>query len=214
MRALILGVVLSIAACEAAFPQTGKHVAVGGGFVINEYADGSFNEDQPRPSFVYRIRLKPDSRHGWHWTPSGAFDWFRPDVTTNVVGQSTRLGELRARPVMAGIAREYSQGPLNLGVSLIAGPSFNAFSVDDAARTAYRTRLGTELNGVSVKTSLAVRPGGGVWYDLGRWIAVGGSVDYMINRITTETTIGGVESSKKWKTDHLGFHFGIVVGIF
>jgi hypothetical protein len=214
MRSAILGVVVWMTVCQAAYAQTGKHLAVGAGFVINEYDDGSFTQDNPSPTFEYRIRLKPGSRHGWHWTPSGAFDWFRPDATRDIGGQTTRLGQLRARPVMVGIEREYSQGPLNLGVSFIAGPSFNAFSVDDAARVAYRSRLGTDLNGVSVKTSLAVRPGAGLWYDLGPWLAVGGSVDYMVNRITAETTTGGVRSSTKWKTDHLGFHFGVVVGIF
>jgi hypothetical protein len=214
MRTIVLGLMLLLAAGERAFAQTGKHVAVGAGFVINEYNEDQFSQDNPSPTFEYRIRLKPGSRHGWHWTPSGAFDWFRPDVTQTVGGQSVRLGELRARPVMGGIEREYTEGPVSIGLSVIAGPSFNAFSVDDAARTAYRSRLGTELNDVSVKTSLAVRPAVGVWYDLGRWVAVGGTVDYMVNRITTETTVGGVRSSTKWKTDHLGIHVGVVFGIF
>jgi hypothetical protein len=203
-----------LAAAHAAFAQTGKHVAVGAGFVINEFNDDDFSQDNPSPTFEYRIRLKPGSRHGWHWTPSGAFDWYRPDVTPNIGGQSTRLGELRSRPVMGGIEREYTEGPVSIGISFIGGPSFNSFSVDDAARVAYRSRLGTELNDVSVKTSFAVRPAVGVWYDLGRWLAVGSTIDYMVNRITAETTAGGVRSSTKWKTDHFGVHVGVVVGLF
>ena len=159
MRNTILGLILVLAAREVAFAQTGKHVAVGAGFVINEFDDSDFSQTNPSPTFEYRIRLKPDSRQGWNWTLSGAFDWFRPDVARDIGGQSTRLGQLRARPVMAGIEREYTQGPVSFGISVVAGPSFNSFSVDDAARSAYRARLGRELNDVSVKTSFAVRPG-------------------------------------------------------
>src|SRR5262249_30790221 len=110
--------------------------------------------------------------------------------------------------------REYTEGPLSVGISFIAGPSFNSFSVDDAARSAYRSRLGVELNDVDVKTSLAVRPAVGIWIDVGPRIAVGSTIDYMVNRITAETTTGGVRSSTKWKTDHLGIHFGVVFGLF
>jgi len=214
MRATMLLLILMLTSTPVAFAQTGKHVAVGAGFVINDYTDRDFSQSNPSPAFQYRIKLKPETKHGWNWTLTGAFDWFRPDLDQDIAGQSTRIGELRARPVMAGIEREYTEGRVSLGISIVAGPSFNSFSVDDAARAAYRTRLRSDLNDVSVKTSLAVRPGVGIWYDLSRWLAVGASIDYMVNRLTAETTVGNVESSTKWKTDHLGFHFGVVVGVF
>jgi hypothetical protein len=214
-RAFFGLMLLGLTVPGSAFAQTGKHVAVGAGMVVREYTESDFTADQnPSPSFEYRIRLKPESRQGWHWTPSGAFDWFRADTKQNIAGASTQFGQLHAKPVMVGIGREYSQGPLNINLSVVAGPSFNDFSIDDAARVAYRTRRGVDLTDVSTKTSLAVRPGVGVWYDLGRWFAVGGSVDYMVNRIDVDTTAGGVRSSTTWKTDHLGIHLGIVVGIF
>ena len=214
MRTTMLVLTLVLAAHETAFAQTGKHVAVGVGFVVNDYTDSDFSQTNPSPTFEYRIKLKPGTKHGWNWSVAGAFDWFRPDLDQNIAGQSTRIGRLQARPVMAGIEREYTEGRVSLGLSVVAGPSFNTFSVDDAARSAYRTRLRTELNDIAVKTSLAVRPGLGIWYDLGRWVAVGASVDYMVNRINADTTVGNVQSSTKWKTDHLGFHFGVVVGVF
>ncbi len=215
MHKTILGLMLAaVAAPQAAFAQTGKHVAVGGGVVALKYVDSDFSQKNPSVSFEYRIRPKPDSQNGWGWTGRGGFGWFTADTTRDVAGQSTDLGELRARPVMAGIERSYVQGPLSIGLSAVIGPSFNTFTTNDAARAAYRARLGTELGTVSVKTSLAVRPELGVWYDLGPWFAVHGSVDYMLNRVTAETTAGDITSSTKWKTDHVGFHIGLVVGIF
>src|SRR5262249_44688551 len=111
MRTTVLGLMLVLAGTPAVFAQTGKHVPVGVGLVINEFDDGNFSQDNPSPTVEYRIRLKPGSRHGWNWTPSGGFDWYRPDVSRDIQGQSTRLGQLRARPVMVGIEREYTEGP-------------------------------------------------------------------------------------------------------
>jgi hypothetical protein len=197
-----------------AHAQTGKHVAVGGGIVVIKYLENDFSQSNPSPTFEYRVRLNPDVQDGWSWTGRGGFGWFTADTNRDIGGLPTALGELRARPIMAGIERSYVRGPLSLGLAVVAGPSFNNFSTTDAARAAYLARLGDELREVSVKTSFAVRPEVGVWYDLGRWVALHGSIDYMVNRITAETTAGNVQSSTTWKTDHVGLHLGLVIGIF
>jgi len=214
MSRIVLGLTLVLGPTGLAFAQTGKHLAVGAGFAVNVFDDENLSQDNPSPAFYYRIRLKPDSPQGWHWTASGAFDWFRPDVNRDIAGRSTRLGQLRARPVMVGIGGDYTAGRLNVGGSFVAGPSFNSFSVDDGARAAYRSRLGTGLRDVSVKPSLAVRPAVQVWYDLGRWVGLSGSIGYMGNRIKAETTIDRRRSSTTWKGDHPGVHVGVVVGVF
>jgi hypothetical protein len=194
--------------------QTGKHVAVGGGIIGVKYVESDFSQSNPSFSFEYRVRPNPDSKDGWSWTARGGFGWFTADTNRDIAGLPTALGELRARPIMAGIERSYVRGPLSVGFAAVAGPSFNNFSTTDAARAAYLARLGTELRDVSVKTSFAVRPEVGVWYDLGPWLALHASVDYMLNRITAETTAGSVQSSTTWKTDHVGARIGLVVGIF
>lgn len=118
MRILALGLILLVAARLVALAQAGKHVAIGAGFVINEYSDSDFSQGNPSPTFEYRIKLKPGSRHGWNWTLTGAFDGFRPGVDRDIAGQSVRVGQLRTRPVMAGVEREGSEGPVTFGLSL------------------------------------------------------------------------------------------------
>ena len=115
---------------------------------------------------------------------------------------------------MGGVERAYRAGPLKVGVSGVVGPSFNHFDVNDAARTAYRNRLGRDLTSIKVKTSIAVRPELSGWYDLNRWSALHISFSYMINHPTVDTTAGGVTTSTTWKPDHFSAQNGFVVGVF
>jgi hypothetical protein len=212
---VILGLFLVVTLAPAASAQTGKHVAVGAGLTYHKYFDDGFSQKNPGVSFIYRITLKPDSQtDGWKWEPKGGFGWFLADTQQNVAGLATHMGKVRARPFMAGVERSYRQGPMKIGFSAVVGPSFNHFNVDDAARVAYSTRLGRELSSITVKNSVAVRPEASLWYDLGPWLALHGSVSYMINRPTAETTVGGTTASTRWKTDHANFQIGLVVGLF
>lgn len=213
MRRVIVGLFLAGLLVPSAWAQTGKHLAVGVGLSVHKYADGSFHETNPRPSFEYRITLKPGVSDGWHWGPIGALGWFSADNDMPVGGVTTRIGRIQVRPLMGGVERTYRQGPLHLGFSVAGGPSFNHFSVDGAARAAY-LGLGQPLSGIDVHTSIAIRPEVGLWYDLGKWFALHGSVSYMMNRITADTTAGGVTTSMKWNTDHAKATIGLVVGVF
>jgi hypothetical protein len=211
----ILGLFLVVTLAPAASAQTGKHVAIGAGLTYHKYVDDNFSQKNPGISFIYRIDLKPDGhKDGWKWEPKGGFGWFLADTAQDVAGLATHVGKVRARPFMGGIERSYRQGPLQAGLSAVVGPSFNHFNVDDVSRAVYRTRLGRELNDITVKTSIAVRPEVSVWYDLGPWLALHSSVSYMINRPTAEMTIGGTTTSTRWNTDHANFQIGLVVGIF
>ena len=214
MHRAILGLLLVVMLAPAASAQTGKHVAIGAGITAHKYADSDFSTRNPSISFVYRITLKPGGKQGWSWEPKGGFGWFTVDSDMEVGGSDTRIGKLRARPIMAGVERSYRAGPLKVGMSGVVGPSFNHFDVDDAARTAYHNRLGRDLTSIKVKNSIAVRPELSGWYDLNRWWALHVSISYMIDRPTVDTTAGGVTTSTTWKTDHLNAQIGFVVGIF
>ena len=214
MHRVILGLLLVVMLAPTASAQTGKHVGVGAGITAHKYADSDFSTKNPSISFVYRITPKPGGKQGWSWEPKGGFGWFRVDTDMEVGGIDTRIGKLRARPIMAGVERSYRAGPLKVGVSGVVGPSFNHFDVNDAARTAYHNRLGRDLTSIKVKTSIAVRPELSGWYDLNKWLALHVAFSYMIDRPTIDTTAGGVTTSTTWKTDHFNAQIGFVVGIF
>lgn len=215
MRSVILGLFLVVMLAPAASAQTGKHVAIGAGITAWKYIDDDFHEKNPGVSFIYRFTLKPGSQmDGWSWEPRGGFGWFRADTDMDVGGLGTHIGKVRSRPFMVGVERAYRRGPTKIGFSAVAGPAFNHLDVDDAARVAYRGRLGRELSSITVKNSVAVRPEASLWYDLGPWLALHGSVNYMINRPTAETTAGGATTSTRWKTDHANFQVGLALGLF
>ncbi len=215
MRRVIVGLFLASMLAPAASAQTGKRVAVGGGVTGHKYVDSNVTAYRnPSVSFDYRISFNRNPKQGWNWDPKGGFSWFRANIDMAVGGSDTRIGRLRARPFMGGIERSYRNGPMKVGVSIVGGPSFNHFTVSDDARFAYATRLGQSLTSVKPKTSVAVRPELSVWYDLGEWFAVHVAVNYVINRPTVETTVGGTTTSDRWNTDHLNMHIGVVVGVF
>src|SRR5713101_5226817 len=115
MRKVILGWRLAAKVVTgAAFAQTGKHVDVGAGLVAHKYVDSDFSQKNPGIVFDYRITLNTEPRNGSAWEPKGGFGWFRADTTQDVTGLSTPFGQLRARPIMAGIERAYRQGPLKV----------------------------------------------------------------------------------------------------
>ena len=214
MRRALLGIIILIAVpSAAAWGQTGKRLAIGAGMNYHRFADNTFSSSNPGISFEYRIHRHSTQEDGWKWSPKTSVNLSKMDTEMNVGGASTKAGRLQAARVMIGVERGYRQGPFKIGASVIAGPSFNQFDVDGAARTAY-ANTGNTLNGISAKNSIAVKPGISAWYDLGSWFALHGSAGYVINRPTVETTVNGVTTSSTWKTDHTSLEMGLVVGIF
>lgn len=214
MTRRILTVVLLMLPASAAMAQTGKHVALGASVGISSYTDSDFKAKNPDVSPAYRITLKTSHKDGWRWSLKSGLGWSRRDVTHDIGGANTQLGKLQMALIMGGVQRVFRRGPLEAGAGIEAGPSFNKFDVDQAARDAYQTRLGVPLDDIKVKTSVAVRPVVSAWYDLGPWFAVGASVTYAFDRPRAETTAGGVTTSSTWNTDHTSASVGFVVGIF
>jgi hypothetical protein len=211
---VIFGVLLGVLLAPPAQAQTGKHVAVGAGIKEHYYINDAFHQRNPSPSFIYRARLHPDKPDGWTWEPKGGLGWFRADSDMGVGGTLTHLGKLRSRPLMGGIERAYRRGPMKVGTSIVGGPAFNHFSLDQAAVTAYRDRLGTDLTSIKANKSLAVRPELSLWYDLSGRFALHSSVTYLYDRPKVKTTASGVTTSQTWKADHINFQVGLAVGLF
>lgn len=198
----------------AAMAQSGKHLALGAGIGTTSYADEDFQVKNPELALLYRIDLRPKQPNGWYWGAKGDAGWSNREVRPEIGGARTTLGKLQTILLMAGIQRSMRMRPWQLGVAVVAGPSFHQFDVAAGARAAYLSRLGRDLASVDVKTSLAVRPEAQVNWDLSRWLGVQGNLSYLIDRPKADITSGGVTTTTTWKTDHLSANVGLVVGIF
>ena len=211
ITAVLVAMLFSTVAAQG---QTGRHVSLGIGVGVHKYVDDSFSRKNPGVSLLYRLAWSIKTKDGWTWEPRAGLDMASTNFGSSVGGSDIHIGKLRAIPIMAGIGRSYRHGRVKAGISIEAGPSFNHFAIDGSARRAYQDRLGIDLESVTAKNSLAVRPGTSIWYDLSSRLGLHGSVGYFYNRPTTTTTAGGTASSEKWKTDYVSFSAGFAVGVF
>ncbi len=214
MRNACWGMLLVMLMAPEAMAQSGKHFALGGGIGVTSYADKDFKVKNPQFALLYRINLKPDRPDGWYWGAKGDVGWSNREVTTDIGGARTPLGKMQTYLAMGGIQRSLRMHPCQLGLAVVAGPSFHNFDVDGRARDAYLSRLGKDLANIDVKTSIAVRPEAQLNVDLNRWFGVQSNLSYIIDRPKADITSGGATTSTTWKTDHLSANVGLVVGIF
>ena len=206
---------LAAGMATAVHAQPGERLALGAGVGFHDYADKSFRSRNP--SFVpeYHFGLTPrSSREGFSVGWKGGISYSNPERRDLIGGAETTSGSLRMIPLMAGAGPSYRTGPLRIRVGVAAGPSFNKFSVDEAARAAYSDRLGVTLNSIEVRNSLAVRPDASIWYNITPWVGLHTAVSYTINRPLVKTTVDGVTTSTRWKTDKLGYQAGLLFGVF
>lgn len=214
MRHRFAGLLLLMLMASSASAQTGKHFSLGAGIDFSKYADSDFKAKNPGATFAYRINPKPEAPDGWRWGFKTGLGYSKRSTTTEIGGIRTKLGRLQMIQILVGGQRSLRQGPWQVGIGVVAGPSFNHYDVDAGARDAYQTRLGTTLDRVKVGNSIAVKPEANAWYNLNRWFALQGTLSYIVNRPKAETTVGGVTSSSHWKTDHASVGLSLVVGIF
>jgi hypothetical protein len=215
MRTILIGLCLLGLLPISAQAQTGKHVALGASVGVREFMDDHFSRSNPSISFLYRFSRDPSQRReGWVWRLEGTAGYSHADFDTDLGGTETKIGSARLIPVLGGVERAYRHDRLKVGVSLLAGPSLNSFSLDDPARAAYETQFGVPLEGIEVKNSLAVRTGVGMWYDVNQWVGIHTGLYYLYDRPKATTTAGGVSTSETWNIDRVSLSTGLVVGIF
>jgi hypothetical protein len=215
MRTTLIGLSLLALFPLTAQAQTGRHVALGASIGFRELIDDHFKKKNPSFSALYRLSRHPSKRkQGWVWRLGGTASYAHTDFDMDLGGTDTKIGSLRTIPVMGGVERAYRHQRIKVGLSLLAGPSFNNFSIDNSARAAYEAQLGAPLEDIKVKNSFAVRSGVGVWYDVSRWVGVHAGIYYQYDRPRATITAGGNSSSETWKTDRVSLSTGLAVGIF
>jgi len=215
MKTAFTTFVLVAVLATAAHAQPGERLALGAGVGLNDYVDGAFHGKKVNIVPEYHFGLTPHSdRDGLSFGLKGGIGYAHPDRSDGVAGAETTTGSLRVLSVMAGAGPSYRRGPLRLGMGVVAGPSFNTFTVSDQARAAYRDRLGATLNSIKVKNSVTVRPDVSLWYNVADKWGIHSAVSYTSNRPTVETTVDGVTTKTQWKTDRWSYRAGLAYGIF
>jgi len=216
MNKTIAALALALAAVIATpvHAQPDGHASIGAGLRFNDFADKSFSSKNPSIAPEYHFSLHGSKKEGLGYGWRGGIGYSNVDRQDLIGGVPTHSGSLRMLPVMVGAGPTYRTGPLRVGMGVAVGPSFNKFTIDDAARAAYHDRLGATIASVDVHNSVAVRPDASLWYNLTSRVGVHTSVSYTFNRPVVETTVDGVTTSTRWKTDRLGYQAGFVFGVF
>jgi len=215
MKKTFMTLVFATMVATAAQAQPGDHLALGAGVGFQNYVNSGFSGKSVSIVPEYHFGLTPHSdRQGWSIGLKGGIGYSQPDRSDMIGGFETRTGRLRMVPVMVGAGPSYRSGPLRIGVGVVAGPSINKFSVDDAARAAYRDRLGATLNSIDVKNSIAVRPDVSLWYNLTSRVGLHGSLSYTSNHPNVDTTVDGVRTRTRWNADRWSYQTGLALGVF
>jgi hypothetical protein len=215
MKKTFAVLVLAALMATAAHAQPGDHVSLGVGLGWHNYRDPSFSSTNPSIVPEYHFGLTPHAdRQGLSFGLKGGIGYTNVDRNDFIGGFETRSGKLQMIPAMVGAGPSYRTGPLRIGMAVVAGPSFNNFSIDNAARAAYADRYGATLNSIKVENSVAVRPDVSLWYNLTNRVGLHSAVSYTVNRPMVRTTVDGVTSSTRWNTDRWNYQAGLALGIF
>jgi hypothetical protein len=146
------------------------------------------------------------------WGPSFGFSWFSGDIAIPIDGRRTPIGEVKVRPVMAGVGYTFGHGRARTNLSLVAGYAFTSAKVTAALPA------GTEAT-IDIGRSWVVRPNVGVTVALTRRLALVGSVAYVYTNptITIGVTQPGqapLRLSGTFRSDYLSFTVGSAFSIF
>jgi hypothetical protein len=155
------------------------------------------------------IRNTP-RRYGW--SPVVGLNWYTGNITVPVNGQQTVVGEIKLRPVMAGIGYSIGRGPTRTTIGLVAGYAFNSATV------ARDLPAGTTA-AISVTNAWVVRPSVTVTYALTRRLAVVSSIGYVYMDPTIRVAVGsdGQQVSRvlgSYRSDYINFTLGTAFSVF
>ena len=143
------------------------------------------------------------------WGFAFAFNWFSADVLGTFVGVDEKIGRLRTRPLMFGVGYTASRGKFSFTPSVVAGPSFNTFKIDDRFDDTFEVDASSFEERIGA-VSLAARPGVNVTYAFTSRLGVTGFGGYIFNRpsFTVHAPGGDVETS--WKSDGIVGSVGLI----
>jgi len=178
--------------------NTAKRAGIGGS------VGGYFTFDDEvnvGPAYGVNFGLAPAPGFG----PSIGFGWYEGDLKLSGVSGDREVGQLRIRPLMAGVGYTWMHGRVATGVSINAGISFNSIKLNDQYKTFFGP--GTEVR-VDASNSFAVRPQLRVEYAVAKKVGVFSSAGFFFTKFDNviETPVGRFEN--EWD----GSSFNLFVG--
>ena len=146
------------------------------------------------------------------WGPSFGLNWFTGDIAVSIDGRKTTVGEVKVRPVMAGVGYTIGSGRARTTVSLVGGYAFA-----DATVTA-ALPAGTTAS-IDIDDSWVVRPNVGVTFALTRRLALVGSIGYIYTNPTVTVSVtqlgrAATNVSGTYRSDYVNITVGTAVSIF
>lgn len=133
------------------------------------------------------------------------FGWFGADLRSTT-GAGGVVGEVRIRPVMAGIGYTARQGRASVTVSALAGLALN--SVDPS------TRPTSGQIPLDVGNSLVWRPGASFWFETSSRTALNLQVGYVMTRPRLTVLEGDVVARRGLNADTLLVRVGLAYKVF
>jgi hypothetical protein len=194
-------VVTATTASAQGLPNIVKRAGVGGSF------GGIFpfdDEVSVGKAYGFNFGLAPEQGLGF----TLGFGWYTGDLTLTGVSGDREVGDLRIRPVMAGVGYTWVKGKLATGVSINAGISFNSIKLSDQYRSFFGP--GTEVR-VDSSNSFAARPQLRVEYAVARKVGVFSSAGYFFTEFDNviETPVGRFEN--EWDASSFNLFVGVMV---
>jgi hypothetical protein len=195
--------------CAATPVRAQSEAAVALGLSISSYdPPSSLGLSSTSMGPLIRINLGPG------FGPIIGFDWHSTRMEAMAGNQRVYLGELRVRPVLVGAGYTVKRGRYWYGAGITAGYAFNRLTVNDRARPAFRSSLGSQFVSFDARNSFVWRSRFGVFYDASPSVGLTAAVAYMrvspTLRMTTDT---GVRQSKL-DASCVIITFGLAYGVF
>ena len=198
---VLVCVVIATNASAQMIVNTAKRAGIGGSF------GGIFPfDDDVAVGKAYGVNfgLAPTPGFG----PTIGFGWYTGDLTLSGITGNAEVGDLRVRPLMAGVGYTWVRGKLATGVSINAGVSFNSIKLNDQYRTFFGP--GTEVR-VDASNSFAARPQLKFEYAVAKKVGVYTSLGYFFTQFNNvvETPIGRFEN--EWDASSFNIFVGAMV---
>jgi hypothetical protein len=208
MRRILVFSALLIA-CATAQARAQSAAAIGLGLAISSYdPTGQLGQSATSIGPLLRIKLGPGIG------PTIGFDWYAVGVEVMAGSQRVYLGRVRVRPVMAGVAYNWNRGKYWISASLVGGYAFARLTVNDQARPAFRSNLGSTFLSFDARDSFVWRPQLGIWYDAAPRVGLTASIAHIGVRPTLRI---GTDTGTRQTTLEAActvLTFGLVYGVF
>jgi len=146
------------------------------------------------------------------WGPSFGLSWYTGDIRVNIDGSRVTLGQVKVRPIMAGVSYAIVRRRAITSLSLVGGYAFNR------AKVTYALPEGTSAS-MRIGDAWVVRPNVGVTYAIRPRLALIGGVGYVFTRpsLTVDIDRAGQPRetiSGRTRSDYFSLTAGLAFSIF